>query len=226
MKKTHKKNFLMMLLLAVTLISCGGDDDDGDDSPQRDTDTTGSSGTTGSTGSTGSSGTTGTSGSSGTTGTSGTSGTTGGTTASCMTNRQRENIRLFLNRASDLRTFHGTGTETIRESDVVEDNNIAGTFDFVQSGENTWIVNAAQCTVAPSPICQESQTVIAFRNGCLNVNGVRAKIISASDSSLTYSILENGTVRDRASLASGKLEFDETIRRDGETVYKLNFEED
>lgn len=206
MKKNHKKKkFLIMLLLAVTLSSCGSDDDDNDDSPQAETDTTGTNGTTGGTG---------------------TSGTTGGTTTSCMTNSQREKIRLFLNRASDLRTFQGTGSEEIREEDLVKENDLTGSFDFEQSGENTWIVNAAQCTVAPAPSCQSSQTVIAFRNGCLNVNGVKARIITTSDSSLSYSYLENGTVRERASLASGKLEVDQSIRRDGSTVYKFEFDED
>ena len=142
-----------------------------------------------------------------------------------MSNRQRENIRTFLNRASDLRTFNGSGTEKIREEDLEEVNDITGSFDFQQSSENTWIVNAGYCNTDGTN-CQESQTVIAFKNGCLNVNGVRARIISASDSSLSYRYLENGTVRERASLASGELVIDQSVTRDGVRVYEFDFDEE
>jgi hypothetical protein len=207
MKRIHKKkNFLMMLLLALTLIACGSDDDDGDDTPERQEDTTGSNGTTGS---------------------SGTSGTTGSPTTSCMNSRQRENIRLFLNRTSDLRTFQGSGTETTRADDGTNTQNpITAIIDYQQSGENTWIVNAGICTVAAPPSCQNRQTVITFKNGCLNVNGARAKIISTSDSSLTYSYFDARTVRDQASIGTGKLIFNVTERRNGSTVYRLNVKED
>lgn len=204
MKK--KRNLLLAVLMAFTLISCGSDNDDNDDdTPQQEEDTTGSNGTTG---------------------ISGTTGTTGGTTTSCLTNTQRENIRTFLNRASDLRTFSGTGKEIIREEPgLPEVNDVTGTFDFVQSGENTWIVNAAYCNTSDGSNCQSSLTVIAFRNGCLNVNGVRARLNSASDSTLSYRYLENGTVNERASLATGKLLIRQTVRRDGITPYEFNFAE-
>lgn len=206
MKKLHKKkNFLMMLLLAATLISCGSDDDDGDDTPELETDTTGSNGTTGS---------------------SGTSGTTGGTTTSCMSSRQRENIRIYLNRASDLRIFIGVGTESIRETNGnLSTNPITGVFDYQQSGENTWIVNAEICTVTAPIACHSRQTVVTFRNGCLNVNGSKARIVSASDSSLTYSYFDARTVREQSSLSTGKLIYNATETKSGVTTYRLNFRE-
>jgi hypothetical protein len=205
MKRHHKKNFLLMLLLAATLVSCGSDDDDSDDTPQTETDTTGSNGTTGS---------------------SGTSGTTGGTSSSCMSKSQQERISLYMNRASDLRTFTGVGTESTRDSSgSLNTNPITGVIDYQQSGENTWIINSEICTASAPVACHTRQTVVGFKNGCLNVNGAKARIVSVSDSSITYSYFDARTVREQASVSTGKLNYNINETKSGVTTYKLNFKE-
>jgi hypothetical protein len=202
--------FFMALVMTIALISCGGGSD-GDKKDKQQQETTGSSGTTGT---------------SGTTGSSGTSGTTGGTTASCLTNTQKENIRDYLNRVSDLRTFTGVGTETIREADGTNTvNAITGTFDYVQSDENTWIANASICRAAPSTLCFQKQIVYAFKNGCLNVNGVRAKLSRATDSSLSFSYFDVRSVNERSSIATGKFTYLSSESKNRVTTYTLDFKE-
>jgi hypothetical protein len=202
--KMKKHTWPLIVLLSLSLVSCGGgdDDDNNNDTPQRE-ETTGTNGTTG------------------------TTGTTGGTTTSCLTNSQKEKIRDYLNRASDLRTFTGSGTETIKESDGTDTvNAITGTFDYQQANVNTWIANGSICRAAPSTLCFQRQIVYSFSSGCLNVNGVRAKILSTSDSSLSFSYFDTRTVTDRVSIATGKFTFKETERKNGTTTYILDFKED
>lgn len=197
-------NLLLALFLGIAIISCGHDDDDNNDTPQREEDTTGSNGTTG---------------------TSGTSGTTG-TTTSCLSSRQRENIRAFLIRASDLKTFTGTGTEMIRQDDGTQTvSQITAVLVYQQASENAWTLTAGICSVGPQSTCLERQTVITFKNGCLNVNGARARNVMATDSSLSYTYFDVRTVRDRSSLATGKLIYSETESKNGVTVRKFNFME-
>lgn len=199
MKK--KLHLLLAVLMGLSIISCGHDDDDNDDTPEQEVDTTGSNGTTGTTGTT-------------------------GTSTTCLTTRQRDNIRTFLIRASDLRTFNGTGTEIIREDDGTQTTTqVTAVIDYQQANENTWIVNAGICSQGMNPICQERQTVISFRNGCLNANGAKASNLSTSDSSLSYRYFDTRFVRERASLATDKLQYSQTETKNGITVRRLMIRE-
>ncbi len=198
-----------MLLLACTLIACGSDDDDNDDSPPATTGTNG--GPEGEE----------------TTGSSGTSGTTG-TRTSCLSSRQRENIRTFLNRLSDLRTFTGTGTDfRFDPPDSEETRNIQGTFNFSQSSENSWDVNWDYSDVDDPTFRETDSQRFALVNGCLTIDGVRARSVDTSDSNLSYRYSVNGRiVRDSTSLSSGKLRIRSTLIEDRSTLQRFFFVQD
>ena len=153
--------FSLIFALLFSMVSCGGGSDgsDGADAPapQEEEDTGG--GTTGGTGG-------------------GSSGGSGGGTA-CLTERQREDIRAFLNRASEL-----------PENGTASDPDIDWTsysVDFNVVSASSWTFIGEGCADTPEgPQCEQGeQILIEFRDGCFFWDNRKVTIRSSSSTRLS-----------------------------------------
>jgi hypothetical protein len=165
-----KISFVLTLLLTIlTFASCGGGGGGGSDNPpapQEEQDTTGTN-----------------------------DNDTGGNdeneneTPSCLTERQREDIRSFMNRLVDLGTIQGSGTFG---------NDVPMTEDFTVTrvSESSWQMNGGACsfdeTTGEVEECETTQTDIEFRDGCFWW-GTEERARLRSTSSRRLSFVSEGT---------------------------------
>lgn len=128
-------------------------------------------------------------------------GTTGGGGGSCITTSQRTNITNVLNRAAGFPGFHGTALGSFRQPDgsVYTSNDWEGDYIVSSLSNSSWNVRGDFCEGGDDCSFQNTYQA-AFVDGCLNWGGERARIRSATPSSISFTT-PNGRSTDRVFIS-------------------------
>lgn len=194
---------LFILTLSAPLITSCGDDDDDNDSGQREEAPGGTGGTSGG-GATG-----------------------GGGGSSCLSTTTRQNIRSFLDRAAGLVSVQGTAFATEINSDGTITNFTGlGGYTLSKEGKDSWRAGGGFCDVDNNCFSSEWRGQIRA-DGCFYSDGNRARIVSTSNSRISFNTTNSDRDRVQSSFAissDDKLSVVEAVIRDGLTIFNFRFE--
>ena len=115
------------------------------------------------------------------------------TDPSCLTEEQRTDIVGILNNATERRVINGTASGSFRSSDgdIVTSDDFEGSYTVIQQNANTWQWTEEFCEGGDDCRFNDEGT-LGFANGCFNVDGSRATILSSTNSRVRYTTTDNG----------------------------------
>lgn len=126
-----------------------------------------------------------------------------GAYAGCETNYQAKDITGLLTTLAETGWFEGTEESShITEDGTIEEHRWTGGYGFAQD-DRLWTLNIGLCN--DEGLCVDGYSAFTTETGCLFVNDQIATVISASESALSYMVVDGTGAERRISVSNLEL---------------------